>query len=86
MESRIVNLILGFLSVLSFIWSFLSEQHRLIAIVIGFVFLMIIITSEKNIKIQEITEEQKRLGEKLKIHEQLIDIKADIRVLQKRVR
>lgn len=35
-------------------------------------------------KLDEQENEQKRLGEKLKIHEQLIDIKKDIEILKEK--
>ena len=84
MESDILNIILGLLTVLSFIWAYISEQNRIIAIVIGFLLIVIILVSEKNIKLQQLTESQKRLQEKLKIHEQLIEIKKDIEILKER--
>lgn len=86
MKMRVLNIILGLLTVLSFVWAYLSEENRIIAAIIGFLLIMIILFSERNIKVQELAEEQKRLGEKLKIHEQLVDIKADIKYLQKRLK
>tara|TARA_Y100000310_G_C20535726_1_gene740750 strand:- start:480 stop:764 length:285 start_codon:yes stop_codon:yes gene_type:complete len=61
-----------------------SEQFRLIAI--AAIFLLFIGTTLSNFssQITEQKEEQKRLGEKLKIHEQLIDIKRDIEVLKEK--
>ncbi len=82
MESRALNFILGLLSILSFIWSFISEENRIIAITIGFILIIFILISEKNIKLENLENEQKRIEEKLKIHEQLIDIKSDIRLLK----
>ena len=86
MESRVTNIVLGFLTILSFIWSFISEENRILAVIIGFILIILIIFSEKNTKIQIIEEELKRLKEKLKIHEQLIDIKKDIELLKERRR
>jgi uncharacterized membrane protein YqjE len=85
MESGIFNILLGLVAVLSFVWSVFSEQYRIIAIVLGFVLIIVMILSEQNSKIQNLVNEQKKLEEKLKIHEQLIDIKSDIKELQKKV-
>lgn len=82
MESKALNIILGLLSFMSFIWSYISVENRTIAIVIGFMLTIIIFISEKNIKVQNLEEELKRLGEKLKIHEQLVDIKKEIALLK----
>jgi len=77
-----INIILGLLSVISFTWSFISAENRTIAITIGFILLLLLTISDKNKKVQQIENEQKRLKEKLNIHQQLIDIKADIKNLQ----
>lgn len=84
MESRILNAILAILSITSFVWSYFSKENRIIGVVISFLLIILILISEKNIKIKELEIEQKKLGEKLKIHEHLIDIKADIKELQQK--
>ncbi len=84
MESKALNIVLGILSALSFIWSYISKENRTIAIIIGFLLILFIFISEKNIKLQNLEENQKRLEEKLKIHEQLIDIKKDIELLKEK--
>ena len=85
MESPVLNSLLGLISLLSFIWAFFSQQNRIIAIIIGFVLMIIISISEQNAKVKVLIDEQKRFEEKLKIHQQLIDIKADIKNLQNEV-
>lgn len=85
MESLVLNLLLGLLATLSFVWAFFSEQYRIIAIVLGFILIVIIMLSEQNNKIQSLSEENKKFNEKLKIHEQLVNMKADIQELQKKV-
>ncbi len=85
MESRILNAILAILSITSFVWSYFSQENRIIGIIISFLLIILILISEKNIKIKELEIEQKKLEEKLKIHEQLINVKSDIKELQKRV-
>ena len=85
MESRILNLILGLFFILSFFWAIISEEQRITAMVIGFILISIIIVSEKNIRIKILEEEQIKLKEKLNIHEQLINIKADLKELQNKI-
>ena len=85
MENNILNVILGLLTILSFIWSYISEENRVIAIVIGFLLIVLILFSEKNERLNVLSQNQTRLEEKLKIHEQFIDIKSDIKELQKNV-
>ena len=82
MESKALNIVLELLSMLSFIWSFMSKENRIVAIVIGFVLIVFILISEKNVRLQKLEEGQKKLEEKLKIHEQLISIKKDIELLK----
>ena len=84
MEFRATNLILALLGVVSIVWAVFSEEQRIIAIVIAFILLMVIILSEQNYKIDSIYNEQNRIEEKLKIHEQLINIKADIELLKRK--
>ena len=85
MELDALDIILALLAILSAIWAFVSEQFRILAVIIAFTFLAIVILSKQSQKISEITSEQKRINEKLKIHEQLINIKADIRYLEREV-
>jgi hypothetical protein len=84
MELNTTNIILAFITVLSFVWSYFSEQNRIVAVILGFVLLLIIILTAQDKKIESIEKEQRRLEEKLKIYEQLINIKADIKELQRR--
>ena len=84
MELKVLDMFLIVLSVLSFVWSFFSEEYRLLALVLGFVFIIVAVMSVKNEKIEVMFEEQRKLGEKLKIHEQLIDIKKDIEILKEK--
>lgn len=85
----IVGLMVNLLSAYLFSLD-LIDSTALIFIIVASLVVIIIIGFQ--LKINEIGEEQenqkteqKRLGEKLKIHEQLIDIKSDIKELQKRV-
>ena len=84
MDSRVLNVILGLLTILSFVWSYFSEENRIIAVIIGFLLIVLILVSEKNDKLYSVLENQKRIEEKLKIHEQLIDIKSRLLNLEGR--
>ena len=84
MDRSITNIILGALTILSFIWAYLSEENRIIAIMFGFILVILIIISERNENIRIIEKSLQKLEEKLKIHEQLIDINADIKLLKER--
>ena len=84
MESKALNIVLGLLTIMSFIWSYISPENRIIAVIIAFVLIILIFISEKNIKIRELEEGQRKIEEKLKIHEQLIDIKKEIELLKMR--
>lgn len=85
MEFDILDIGLAFIALLTFILSYFSEQYRIIAIMAGFILIIMVMMSNQNKKIQDMKEEQKRLQEKLKIHESIINIKADIQELQKKV-
>ena len=85
MDLDLWDLLLGCLTILSAIWAFISERYRLLAIIIAFVLVTIIVLSKQNQKIFEMCLEQKKLIEKLKIHEQLTDIKAEIKEIQRNV-
>lgn len=85
MELDIWDILLGILTILSASWAYISEKNRTIAIVLAFILITIIIISKQNKKIFDMNSEQKRLEEKLKIHEMLIDIKSDIKEIQKKV-
>ena len=80
----IANLLSSYLFYLNII-----NLNLLIFIIVASVFVVIIIITqtgsyevERRLNAQE--QEQKRQNEKLKIHEQLIDMKAEIKGLQKR--
>ena len=66
MELKILDIILGFLSILSFTWSYFSPPNRIIAIVLGFLLVIVLLISEKNSKLHKLEDEQKKLGENLK--------------------
>ena len=84
MESKALNIILGLLGILSFIWSYFSPENRTIGVIIGFALFILIFLSEQNERIKEMSLQQQKLEEKLKIHEQLIDIKKDIHILKEK--
>ena len=86
MDIDIWDIILILLAILSSIWAFISKQYRIWAIIIAFILMTIIILSKQNKNIDSLIFEQNRLLEKLKIHEQLIDMKAEIKELQKKVK
>jgi len=86
MELEVWDILLGGLTILSAVWAFISEQYRLLAIIISFILLTIVILSKQSSKIGDIIFEQKRLEEKLKIHEMLIEMKAEIKYLQKMIK
>ncbi len=85
MESKILDLILALFGILSFVWSFFSSENRVIAIIVGFALFILMFLSEQNQRIKEIISEHRRLEEKLKIHEQLIDMKAEIKNLKEKI-
>lgn len=63
----------------------------LIFILIGSLVVIIIMSfqlklNETKEEIEKIEIEQKKIGEKLKIHEQLIDIKAEIKEIKRRIK
>ena len=82
MESKALDVIISLLGILSFIWSFFSPENRVIAIIVGFALFILMFLSEQNQRIKEIISEHRGLEEKLKIHEQLIDMKAEIKNLK----
>ena len=85
MESRALNIILGLLGMPSFIRSYFSPENRIIGAIIGFALFILIFLSEQNEKIKDIESLEKKLEEKLKIYEQLINIKKDIDILKERI-
>lgn len=86
MESKALNIILGLFGVLSFIWSYFSKENRIIGIIVGFTIFILIFLSEQNQRIEDLTSQQKKSEEKLKIHEQLIDIKKDIELIKEKLK
>lgn len=84
MEVKATDIILGILAILSFVFSFVSERYRTILLIFTFVLTIIIIISLQEYKISELKARYGRLEEKLKIHEQLIDIKKDIELLKEK--
>lgn len=84
METRVANIILGVITALSFVWAYVSEENRIIAIIFSFILIIILIISERNKEISMIKEDIKKLKEKLNIYEQLIDIKSDIKLLKEK--
>jgi len=82
---KIWDIILGVLSILSIILALVSEEYRVLAIIFAFVLLIILLLSVFLMEIYSIKENQYRISEKLKIHEQLIDIKAEMKSLQEEV-
>ncbi|MBI5148561.1 hypothetical protein HZA33_02685 [Candidatus Pacearchaeota archaeon] len=63
----------------------IAEQYRILIIAAAILFIIGVSLSgfEKKLKDQE--EENKKIEEKLKIHELLINIKSDIKELQRKV-
>lgn len=86
MEIRIWDVIAFILSFLSFAWAIISEEFRILAITLSFLLGIILVISSQNSQINKIIYGQKKLEEKLKIHEQLIDIKAEIKNLKERIK
>ncbi|MDO8459532.1 MAG: hypothetical protein Q7S74_00330 [Nanoarchaeota archaeon] len=78
------DIILGILTILSFILAFISEEYRIPATILAFVLMIVIIISLEHVKINEIATDNFKLHEKLKIYEQLIDIKSELKYLNKR--
>jgi len=63
METNTLNIVLGILTLLSIVITFISEKYRLISIAITFIFIIIIIISMQQIKISDIQKEQNKLKE-----------------------
>ncbi|MBS3088743.1 hypothetical protein J4402_03090 [Candidatus Pacearchaeota archaeon] len=82
MESSILNIILGLLTILSFLWSYFSEENRIIAMIIGFLLIVLIMVSEKNARIDELEIRQKKLEERLKIYERLNKLELEVEILK----
>lgn len=80
----VLGLIANFISAYLFALNLISLM-TLIFIVSGFVVVLIIVGIQSiNNEFEEFRKEQKRLIEKLKIHEQLVDIKSDIKFLMRK--
>lgn len=88
-----MDILLGLLGIISFVYSYFSKDNKIIGIIIGFTLFILIFLSEQNQKIKELVFEQKRYEEKLKIYGllnnmqnnlnlELKNIKADIKALQ----
>ena len=84
MELDAFDLILGLITILSFAWAIISKEYRILAIIFAFILMVLIAISKQNKKTSNIEFNQIRLGEKLKIYEMLINMKADIKYLQKK--
>lgn len=85
MSLTIWDAILGTLAILSLVLAYVSEEYRIFAIIFAFVLFIILIISVQSFQLSSFQSNQKRFGEKLKIHESLIDIKSEIKELQKEV-
>ena len=85
MELDIFDVLLGLLTILSFVLAFVSEEYRILAIIFAFILMVLIALSKQNKKIGEIKFNQRRLSERLKIYEMFIDMKSDIKELQREV-
>lgn len=83
-EIKATNIALGIISLLSFALAFISERYRTTAIIIAFILLIIVLISTQEYKIAELGKRNQRLEEKLKIHEQLIEIKKDRALLKEK--
>jgi len=84
MEIKTTDLILGILTILSLALAVISPEYRTIAIASAFILMIMGLISLQNFKMRDLIFEQKRLKEKLKIHEQLINIKKDIELLKEK--
>ncbi len=82
---KVWDLILGLLSILSVLLAVISEEYRILAFTVAFVLFIILIISNQGVEISRLKFGQEKLAEKLKIHEQLIDIKSELKRLQKEV-
>ena len=93
MGLKIGDIILAGLSVLSFVLAFVSEEHRLIAIIFAFVLLILLLISFQflefsNLKkdllkeIPKLKNGQKRNSERLKIYERLAKLEAKFDILR----
>ncbi len=92
---NIVNIIIGIIVAISisilFTYELYTFQSLYIFLILTLILLLAIIwaananTNEIKDELEIQKLEQKRLSEKLKIHEKLIDIKSDIKNLQKMV-
>lgn len=82
MGLNVTDILLGGLAILSIVLAIISEENRIIAIGITFGLMTILVISNQEFKLNKLIENQKRLRDKLKIHEQLIDIKKEIALLK----
>ncbi len=62
----------------------LSDQYRILIISALVIFFIAVVLSQLNKKIDFLEQNNEKIKEKIKIHEQLIDIKADIKMLKER--
>ena len=83
MESKILNLILGLITVISFVWAYVSEENRVIAIIIAFMLIILIIVSEQSSKVERVEGEMKRIEEKFKIYKELSILRAEVDLLKR---
>jgi hypothetical protein len=82
-KSRELNLVAISLFSLAFgIIAIMSEEYRLPILTGTALFITFYYISTVNKRIDDQDEEIKKLGEKLNIHEQLVDIKSDIGALK----
>lgn len=85
-KESMVELLLAIIAILAtFVMPLpLTESSRLAATGAVLIFYLTISLFRFNRRLNDFTLEQKRLDEKLKIHEQLINIKKDIEILKER--
>lgn len=77
--------VLAIASLIVGVIALVSEEYRLTLASFSALFLTAYFLSEFNRKIENNSERIKKLEEKLSIHQQLINIKADIKGLEKKV-
>ncbi len=77
--SIVITIIVGLLY-------FITPEYRSLLIFVGTIIIIFLYLSDHTEQINELKTETKRLDEKLKIHEQLIDIKSRLNNIEKRLK
>lgn len=84
-ETNTWNIVLSIAAILVALLSIVNDEYRLLLISVFSLFIAAYFLYEIYGKIEENTLEIKKLNEKLKIHREIIDLKADVKKLNWKV-